>query len=194
MRSTATELGTPRTIVSSVRSSAWTPGNQVFQVASDSCARTAGRDLGPQIIRCWSAHAAAPPGCPQAYPQVWRSSRVVRPPTPRPLPNRGASGKFPTPGAGRNVGVADVTSAAENPTSPGNGRRPHRPRPKNAPQGRDPQRSQVGTTGLFHQVGTPYTAPSRRPRSDTSSRVSDRGAAPPPGPFSSGPGVRGGHA
>ena len=45
--------------MSSVRSSAWTPGNQVFQVASEA-GPARGCDLGPQVVRCWSAHAAAP--------------------------------------------------------------------------------------------------------------------------------------
>ena len=193
MRSTATELGTPRTIVSSVRSSAWTPGNQVFQVASDSCARTAGRDLGPQIIRCWSAHAAAPPGCPQAYPQVWRSSRVVRPPTPRPLPNRALRGSSRRPGPTGTLGSRTLPAPQRTPQA----RQWASSTPSTAEKctvGEGSPTPQAGTTGLFHQVGTPYTAPSRRPRSHTSSRVSDRGAAPPPGPFCSGPGVRGGHA
>ena len=80
-----------------------------------------GCDLGPQIIRCWSAHATAPPGCPQAYPQVWRSSRVVRPPTPRPLPNRGLRGSSRRPGPAGTLGSRTLPAPPRTPQAPAMG-------------------------------------------------------------------------
>ena len=50
-----------------------------------------GRDFGPEVVRCWSSHAA-PPCCPQACPQVWRSGRSVDPSTPRPCAPGGGWG------------------------------------------------------------------------------------------------------
>src|SRR6476646_377955 len=114
MRSTATELGTPSTMVSSVRSSAWTPGNHVFHVASESWARTAAATLAQR-----SSAAGVPTLLPRVvHRPVHKCGEAVGPSTPRLLGRvpLGADGEVPTPGAGRDVGVADVTSATARPT------------------------------------------------------------------------------
>src|SRR3954452_8923793 len=76
MRSTATELGTPRINVSSVMSSVCTPWNQVFQVASESCARTAAETLAQRSSAAGvpkSAPRSSPNEYPQDRPHMWRS-------------------------------------------------------------------------------------------------------------------------
>ena len=70
-----TELGTPRIRVSSLRSRAWTPWNQVFQVASDSWARTAAATFAHRSSAAGVPTVAAPQGCPQVCPHVCRSTR-----------------------------------------------------------------------------------------------------------------------
>ena len=74
IRSTATELGTPRIRVSSLRSRAWTPWNQVFQVASESWARTAAATFAHRSSAAGVPTVATPRGCPQVCPHVWRST------------------------------------------------------------------------------------------------------------------------
>src|SRR3954468_22708139 len=69
MRSTATELGTPSNKVSSLQSSAWTPWNHVFHVASESCARTAAATLDHRS----SAAGVPKVGSPISKPVVHRT-------------------------------------------------------------------------------------------------------------------------
>ena len=69
-----TELGTPRMRVSSLRSRACTPWNQVFQVASDSWARTAAATFAHRSSAAGVPTVAAPQGCPQVCPHVCRST------------------------------------------------------------------------------------------------------------------------
>ena len=198
MRSTATELGTPSTIVSSVRSSAWTPGNQVFQVASESWARTAAATLAQR-----SSAAGVPTLLPRVvHRPVHKCGEAVGPSTPELLGRvpRGAVGKFRAPGAGRGVGVADVTSAAARPTR---GRRGHGPQPwsvKRRAEWSVPQVHGAGSAGLPRLGDDPYTAlsacPPRARTATTATRRQVPGTSVPrrPRAHSVGPGFRGGHA
>ena len=114
MRSTVTELGTPRMSVSSVRSRACTPWNQVFQVASESWARTAAATFAHRSSAAGVPTVAAPQGCPQVCPQVWRSTgqgvRLGLDPSGR----LGEAAELP--GSSRGTGVADHISAVDNAT------------------------------------------------------------------------------
>src|ERR1700690_706263 len=105
MRSTATELGTPSIRVSSVQSRACTPWNQVFQVASDNCARTAAATFTqrssaagvpmptPRFVHSYvhTCGEATPPGAVGATPRAWLDA------SPRTCLDRGNAtpGKYP---------------------------------------------------------------------------------------------------
>ena len=103
--------------MSSVSSSACTPWNQVFHVASDSCARTAAATFAHRSSAAGVPTLAAPRGCPQAYPQCAMCG--VTPPgrAPRPGFSRPYCGEVPTYGSVRVAGVADHISAVDNATT-----------------------------------------------------------------------------
>ena len=92
MRSTATELGTPRIRVSSREVEGVDPLEPGVPRRLGELGPDGGRDLCPQVICGWSAHAGGSPSCPQVCPHVWRSGRSVDPSTPRPCAPGGGWG------------------------------------------------------------------------------------------------------
>ena len=192
MRSTATELGTPSIRVSSVQSRAWTPWNQVFQVASESWARTAAATFAHR-----SSAAGVPtvdsPSCPQVCPHVWRSARSGGPVglLGRVPLGRDGSGKCPSAGAGRDAGGADAISAVGDANKRSSGAR-------SAPR-RGSRRRWSGRPVDGRMAGLPRSATTRTLRCPPAARVPAplRHAArraPRPRAHYLGPGVRGGHA
>ena len=191
MRSTATELGTPRTM---------RVLGEIERVDARE-PRVPGRlgELRPhRAVRPWPTDRPLLecPRCRSPGLSTGVSTSVEKQP-------RRATTSTPRPSA-QSGRFGEVPDARGRPERWGRGRyqrrrEPHKPRQwasvhtvhgrKTPPQGRDPQRPRSGATGLFRQVGTPYTAPSRRPRSCTDCALDQApcliiGAAPPPGPFS----------
>ena len=183
-RSTVTELGTPRIRVSSVQSRAWTPWNQVFQVASDSWARTAAATFAHRSSAAGVPTVAAPQGCPQVCPHVWRSTgqggRLGRDPSGR------LAGKCRAPGSSRGAGVADHISAVDNATS-------------DVPRELGPRsrcrRPAGGWPSVAPGVDCRCSRSARRLRRPLARACSSNVPRARPGaPSGCGPGVRGGHA
>ena len=74
-----------------------------------------GRDLCPEVVCCWSAHAAAPPGCPQACPHVWRSGRSVDRLDSSAVCPWGRMGKFRRPGPAGTLGSRTLPAPTRGP-------------------------------------------------------------------------------
>src|SRR6185503_17362384 len=102
-----TELGTPRIRVSSLRSRACTPWNQVFHVASASWARTAAATFAHRSSAAGVPTLAAPRGCPQVCPQMCRSTNGVLPGPRSGFFDGAVYGEVPSTGAGPVRRVAD---------------------------------------------------------------------------------------
>ena len=111
MRSTATELGTPSTRSSSVRSRAADALEPGVPRRLGELSRTAAATFAQRSSAARSAHVAVPPCCPQAL-STSVEKRSVRDHPPRPGAIRGTVGEVPAPGAGRE-GERDVSSALE---------------------------------------------------------------------------------
>ena len=92
----------------------------MFQVASDFCPDCC-RDLGPQVVRCWSDHAA-PPVVHRNIHKCGEAAVVCDPDSAvgvrgdRWVTRDGRFGEVSDARYRPNVGVADVTSAAATPT------------------------------------------------------------------------------